>query len=153
MMKEKLVEWGLAGGIEVLGGNLPQSRFVHHKPHMPARTRTWAVAVESQQLTAWATARPQYILTHGKCNSVTTVFREVTSCNLVHRYQSFAEIPASFFQVGLDGVNEWLILKLNFNGVFSTATVLRRNDHHVRYLVGLGNSEGTVQEFACQGSK
>jgi hypothetical protein len=24
----------LAGEIEVLGGNLPQCRFVHHKPHM-----------------------------------------------------------------------------------------------------------------------
>jgi hypothetical protein len=27
------VEW-LAGGTEVLGENLPQCRFVHHKPHM-----------------------------------------------------------------------------------------------------------------------
>jgi hypothetical protein len=27
------VEW-LAGETEVLGGNLPQCRFVHHKPHM-----------------------------------------------------------------------------------------------------------------------
>jgi hypothetical protein len=34
---EKLVEW-LAGEIEVLGENLPQCRFVHHKPYMPART-------------------------------------------------------------------------------------------------------------------
>jgi hypothetical protein len=33
MMKEKLVEW-LAGETEVLGENLPQCRFVHHKPHM-----------------------------------------------------------------------------------------------------------------------
>jgi hypothetical protein len=33
MMMEKLVEW-LAGEIEVLGENLPQFRFVHHKPHM-----------------------------------------------------------------------------------------------------------------------
>jgi hypothetical protein len=30
---EKLVEW-LAGETEVLGENLPQCRFVHHKPHM-----------------------------------------------------------------------------------------------------------------------
>jgi hypothetical protein len=33
MMMEKLVGW-LAGETEVLGKNLPQYRFVHHKPHM-----------------------------------------------------------------------------------------------------------------------
>jgi hypothetical protein len=33
MMMEKSVEW-LAGETEVLGENLPQCRFVHHKPHM-----------------------------------------------------------------------------------------------------------------------
>jgi hypothetical protein len=33
MMLEKSVEW-LAGETEVLGENLPQCRFVHHKPHM-----------------------------------------------------------------------------------------------------------------------
>jgi hypothetical protein len=33
MMIEKLVEW-LAGETEVLGENLLQCRFVHHKPHM-----------------------------------------------------------------------------------------------------------------------
>jgi hypothetical protein len=36
MMMEKLVEW-LAGETEVLGENLPQCRFVHHKPHMLPR--------------------------------------------------------------------------------------------------------------------
>jgi hypothetical protein len=33
MMMEKLVEW-LAGETEVLGENLPQCRFIHHKSHM-----------------------------------------------------------------------------------------------------------------------
>jgi hypothetical protein len=33
MMMEKLVEW-LAGESEVLGENLDQCRFVHHKLHM-----------------------------------------------------------------------------------------------------------------------
>jgi hypothetical protein len=57
MMMEKLVEW-LAKETEVLGENLPQCPFAHHKPHMPTRTWTRAVAVGSQRLTAWATARP-----------------------------------------------------------------------------------------------
>jgi hypothetical protein len=33
MIMEKSVEW-LAGETELLGENLPQCRFIHHKPHM-----------------------------------------------------------------------------------------------------------------------
>jgi hypothetical protein len=39
-------------GTEVLGENLPQCHYVHHKSHMPVRTRTRAGAVGSQRLTA-----------------------------------------------------------------------------------------------------
>jgi hypothetical protein len=35
MMMENLVEWRLAGETEVLGENLPQRHFVHHKSHLP----------------------------------------------------------------------------------------------------------------------
>jgi hypothetical protein len=40
MMMEKLVEW-LAGETEVLVENLPQYRFVHHKPHKLSRYSEW----------------------------------------------------------------------------------------------------------------
>jgi hypothetical protein len=42
MMMEKFVESWLAWEREVLRENLPQCRFVNHKPHMPAWTRTRA---------------------------------------------------------------------------------------------------------------
>jgi hypothetical protein len=40
MIVEQLVEWRLAGETEVIGENLPQRHFVHHKiPH--DQTRAW----------------------------------------------------------------------------------------------------------------
>jgi hypothetical protein len=35
MMMENLVEWRLTGETEILGENLPQRHFVHHKFHLP----------------------------------------------------------------------------------------------------------------------
>jgi hypothetical protein len=34
MIVEQSVEWELVGEIEVLGGNVPQYHFLHHKSHM-----------------------------------------------------------------------------------------------------------------------
>jgi hypothetical protein len=34
MSVEQSMEWELVGETEVLGGNLPQCHFVHHKSHM-----------------------------------------------------------------------------------------------------------------------
>jgi hypothetical protein len=55
------VEWRLAGETEVLGGNLPQRHFVHHKSNLtrPGMDQTRAAAVGSQRLTAWPMVQPK----------------------------------------------------------------------------------------------
>jgi hypothetical protein len=50
---EQLVEWKLVGKTEVLGENLPQRHFVHHKiPHNRPGLEPRTAAVGSQRLTA-----------------------------------------------------------------------------------------------------
>jgi hypothetical protein len=55
----------LAGETEVLGENLPQSRFVHHKPHMLPVREPGPPRWENQRLTAE--------LRHGLLKSLTKV--------------------------------------------------------------------------------
>jgi hypothetical protein len=65
MLMEKLVEW-LAGETEVLGENLPQYRFVHHKPHMlpgrePGPPTTFGRQIVVTCFSIWLTVRPKYM--------------------------------------------------------------------------------------------
>jgi hypothetical protein len=52
------VEW-LTDETQALVGNLPQRHCLPQSPHGVTRAGTWAAAVGSRQLTAWATARPE----------------------------------------------------------------------------------------------
>jgi hypothetical protein len=62
------MECRLAGETEVLGENLPQRHFVHHKSHMTRPgLEPRAAAVGSQRLTAWAMARPKAGFTNVVC--------------------------------------------------------------------------------------
>jgi hypothetical protein len=77
MVMEKLVK------SEVLGENLPQCRFVHHKTSHAARTRTRAVAVGSQRLTGG--------FTYLHCFSCTTkMLLHAMKARLLTRYTSYS---------------------------------------------------------------
>jgi hypothetical protein len=62
MMKEKLVEW-LAGETEVLGEDLAPVPLCAPQTPASAQTQTWAAAVGSQRLTAWATTQQNGLAT------------------------------------------------------------------------------------------
>jgi hypothetical protein len=56
---EKLVEWRLVRETEVLGENLAQRHFVHHKSHMLDPGSNPDRRGGKPRLTAWAMARPK----------------------------------------------------------------------------------------------
>jgi hypothetical protein len=89
MIVEQLVEWRLAGETEVLGENLPQRHFVHHKSqHDQTQARTRAAAVGSQQLTAWAMVRPIliFILRIGYSSALLIKIRYLFDYCIIHCY-------------------------------------------------------------------
>jgi hypothetical protein len=72
LYKPQMIDEGDCGAIggmketEVLGENLPQRHFVHNKSHMTRPgLEPRAAAVGSQRLTAWAMARPEWLVTVG----------------------------------------------------------------------------------------
>jgi hypothetical protein len=48
MIMEHIMDWELVGETEVLGENLPQFRFSHHKSHMGSNLgrRSWKAATD-----------------------------------------------------------------------------------------------------------
>jgi hypothetical protein len=88
------VEWRLAGETKVLGENLPQRHYVHHKSHK-TWNRTRAAAVGSQRLTAWATARPRILLTRIVINAFFSLAR--TSFHTSLTYSASHSFISGFF--------------------------------------------------------
>jgi hypothetical protein len=90
MSVEQSVEWELPEETELLGENLPQCHFVHHKSHM-----TWPeIGPGPPRWEAWGMVRPQTTImnacggwTKQKSSKIVIVFWSVTLCSLVNRYK------------------------------------------------------------------
>jgi hypothetical protein len=82
---------GEIGGMMIGRENLPQCRFVHHKPHMLSGCEPGAAAVGSQRLTAWATARPSVTVwwLFTECDSIADfINQELEKCNYTENIRS-----------------------------------------------------------------
>jgi hypothetical protein len=99
MMMGHLVEWWLTGETEVLGENLPQCHFVHHKCHIMCPSANRAAEVESQRLTPWAIARPEDLYIRSPITYINTYF-----CSSLVWYTSlFVSIFVWLFEI-------WILL-------------------------------------------
>jgi hypothetical protein len=97
MIVEQLVEWRLAGETDVLGENLPQRHFVHHKSHMTRPgLEPWAATVGSLWLTVWAVARPYFI-----CLNVLDYWYEDIILRLITMYNPEIIFLLCFFKYSL----------------------------------------------------
>jgi hypothetical protein len=114
-----LVEWELTGKTEVLGENLLQYHFVHHKSHM-TWDRTRAAAVGIRRLTAWAMGRPKFNKTYFRdISSVTKQLNCDNGCEnsiyfiliMVRRhiyFASWSDIWALFWETARRSIKNFL---------------------------------------------
>jgi hypothetical protein len=109
MMMENFVEWRLAGETEVLGENLLQRHFVHHKSQLTRpRDRTQTAAVGSQRLTAWVMVRPTCNLSH-TIKVLGYFLRSFEFANVLQLHVDFVVFPV---RLEFNAINLLLLLSL-----------------------------------------